>query len=84
MACGRCSTYCEMGIDVRSYAQRGANIVRASCVGCGICASLCPRGVLRLEDGASPRDRFPGADRPVSDLLGALGKGSPPSDRNEQ
>ncbi len=52
ISCGNCSTYCEMGIDVRSYAQRGQNIVRASCVGCGICATVCPRGVLRLENGS--------------------------------
>ena len=51
ISCGNCSTYCEMGIDVRSYAQRGQNIVRASCVGCGICAAVCPRGVLKLENG---------------------------------
>ena len=48
-----------MGIDVRSYAQRGENIVRASCVGCGICASVCPRGVLKLEnDGTNVLDRL--------------------------
>ena len=40
-----------MGIDVRAYAQRGQNIVRASCVGCGVCAAVCPRGVLSLENG---------------------------------
>ena len=51
ISCGNCSTYCEMGIDVRSYAQRGQNIVRSSCVGCGVCAAVCPRGVLRLENG---------------------------------
>ncbi|MBI3258194.1 MAG: 4Fe-4S binding protein [Ignavibacteriae bacterium] len=51
ISCGNCSTYCEMGIDVRSYAQRGENIVRASCVGCGVCSSVCPRGVLNLENG---------------------------------
>ncbi len=51
ISCGNCSTFCEMGIDVRSYAQKGQNIVRASCVGCGICASVCPRGVLKLENG---------------------------------
>ena len=39
-----------MGIDVRAYAQKGQNIVRASCVGCGICAAVCPRGVLKLEN----------------------------------
>lgn len=52
ISCGNCSTYCEMGIDVRSYAQKGQNIVRASCVGCGICSTVCPRGVLKLENGA--------------------------------
>ncbi len=39
-----------MGIDVRSYAQKGQDIVRSSCVGCGICSAVCPRGVLRLEN----------------------------------
>jgi Pyruvate/2-oxoacid:ferredoxin oxidoreductase delta subunit len=52
ISCGNCSTYCEMGIDVRSYAQRGQDILRASCVGCGVCAAVCPRGVLRLENSA--------------------------------
>jgi Pyruvate/2-oxoacid:ferredoxin oxidoreductase delta subunit/cytochrome c oxidase subunit IV len=50
ISCGNCSAYCEMGIDVKSYAQRGADIKRASCVGCGICSAVCPRGVLRLEN----------------------------------
>ncbi len=52
ISCGNCSTYCEMGIDVRSYAQKGQDIVRSSCVGCGVCAAVCPRGVLRLENGS--------------------------------
>jgi polyferredoxin len=52
ISCGNCSTYCEMGIDVRSYAEKGENIVRSSCVGCGICAAVCPRGVLKLENGS--------------------------------
>ena len=50
ISCGNCSTYCEQGIDVRSYAQKGQNIVRSSCVGCGICSEVCPRGVLKLEN----------------------------------
>ncbi len=49
ISCGQCSNHCEMGIDVKSYAQRGEDIVRASCVGCGICSAVCPRDVLNLE-----------------------------------
>jgi ferredoxin len=52
ISCGNCSSACEMGIDVKSYAQKGQDIVRASCVGCGICSAVCPRGVLRLENGS--------------------------------
>lgn len=52
IACGNCSTYCEMGIDVRAYAMANRDVKRASCVGCGMCAHLCPRGVLKLETRA--------------------------------
>jgi polyferredoxin len=54
ISCGNCSTYCEMGIDVRSYAQNNESFTRASCVGCGMCAHVCPRGVLRLENATRP------------------------------
>ena len=50
ISCGNCTTYCEMGIDVRSYAQTNQSFTRAACVGCGMCAHVCPRGVLRLEN----------------------------------
>lgn len=65
ISCGNCSTYCEMGIDVRSYAQKGENIVRSSCVGCGICSAVCPRGVLKLEN-----DSMNGRINPNEILLG--------------
>lgn len=55
ISCGNCSTYCEMGIDVRAYASRNESFTRASCVGCGMCAHVCPRGVLKLE--LAPRDQ---------------------------
>jgi polyferredoxin len=49
ISCGNCSTYCEMGIDVRAYAMANQDVRRAACVGCGMCAHVCPRGVLKLE-----------------------------------
>jgi len=54
-----------MGIDVRSYAQKGENIVRSSCVGCGVCSAVCPRGVLKLEN-----DSLEGRINPTDVLLG--------------
>jgi len=71
MSCGNCSTYCEMGIDVRSYAQKGLNIIRASCVGCGVCSAVCPSGVLKLE-GGSFKDRYKGADNPVQAFIDSI------------
>ena len=57
ISCGNCSTYCEMGIDVRAYAMANQDVKRAACVGCGMCAHVCPRGVLKLENKP---DRFRG------------------------
>ena len=65
ISCGNCSTYCEMGIDVRWYAQRGQNINRASCVGCGICSTVCPRGVLNLENGPL-KGKYNNPNNPIS------------------
>lgn len=64
ISCGNCTTYCEMGIDVRSYAQSNESFTRAACVGCGMCAHVCPRGVLKLENapkhqGDKKRQRLP-------------------------
>lgn len=84
MSCGNCSTYCEMGIDVRSYAERGENIVRASCVGCGICSAVCPRGVLKLENGTTHADRFYGSDRPLDVFLTHLRSPDVPFERPRQ
>ncbi|PKH49724.1 FeS-binding protein [Tenacibaculum sp. Bg11-29] len=74
ISCGNCSTYCEQGIDVRSYAQKGENIVRSSCVGCGICSAVCPRGVLKLENGPekgriNPTDVLLGNDVNLMELV---------------
>lgn len=82
MSCGNCTTYCEMGIDVRSYAERGENIVRASCVGCGVCSAVCPRGVLKLESGKTHKDRYPGSDRPFTAFGKALQEAKVYSDKD--
>ena len=42
-----------MGIDVRQYAMANLDVKRAACVGCGMCAHVCPRGVLKLENKAT-------------------------------
>jgi len=34
----------------RSWCRFGC--VRSSCVGCGVCSAVCPRGVLKLENGS--------------------------------
>ena len=47
-------------------------IVRASCVGCGVCSAVCPRGVLKLENGPTHGDRYAGSDRPVEAFKRAL------------
>jgi formate hydrogenlyase subunit 6/NADH:ubiquinone oxidoreductase subunit I len=39
-----------MGIDVRQYAMSKTDVKRAACLGCGMCAHVCPRGVLKLEN----------------------------------
>jgi ferredoxin-type protein NapH len=57
ISCGNCTTYCEMGIDVRAYAANNQSFTRASCVGCGMCAHVCPRGVLKLEN--APGEALP-------------------------
>lgn len=71
ISCGNCSTYCEMGIDVRWYAQQGEPIIRSSCVGCGICAHVCPRGVLKLENGPV-ENRYKGTTLIQRDSVGFL------------
>ena len=68
ISCGNCSTYCEMGIDVRSYAQSNQSFKRASCVGCGMCAHVCPRGVLKLENAPQHQADKERVRLPIVDL----------------
>jgi thioredoxin reductase/polyferredoxin len=48
IACGECTRYCQVGIDVMRFAlkQEEITIVNSSCIGCGICVTVCPMDVL--------------------------------------
>jgi thioredoxin reductase/ferredoxin len=58
ISCGECTRYCQMGIDVRSFAQRQLALSNytTSCIFCGICVTVCPVDVLHVE-------RLPGGTR---------------------
>ncbi|MCW5963659.1 MAG: NAD(P)-binding domain-containing protein [Bryobacterales bacterium] len=48
IACGECTRYCQVGIDVMRFAmkQEVLNNDNSSCIGCGICVTVCPMDVL--------------------------------------
>jgi polyferredoxin len=48
IACGECSRYCQVGIDVMQFAlkQETLDNGNSSCIGCGICVTVCPMDVL--------------------------------------
>jgi polyferredoxin len=48
IACNECSRNCQVGIDVMNYAlkQEVLDNKTSSCIGCGICVSVCPMDVL--------------------------------------
>lgn len=47
--CGVCGYNCPVGIDVRSFARRGADVSDPRCIACSNCINVCPRGTLRWE-----------------------------------
>jgi polyferredoxin len=50
IACGMCSRFCEVGVDVMKFAVKGEafGMWNSSCIGCGICIHVCPTDVLRF------------------------------------
>ena len=52
IACGECSRNCQVGIDVMNYAlkQEDLNNYNSSCIGCGICVTVCPMDVLSFRE----------------------------------
>jgi polyferredoxin len=51
IGCMECSRNCQVGIDVMSYAlkQEPLDNGTSSCIGCGICVSVCPMDVLSFD-----------------------------------
>ncbi len=51
ISCGECTRYCQMGIDVRAFAQREQPLSNrtTTCIFCGICVTVCPVDVLHVE-----------------------------------
>jgi len=52
ITCGECSRYCEVGIDVMSFAknQNPFSNENTSCIHCGICVTVCPMDVLSFDN----------------------------------
>lgn len=52
IACGECSRYCLVGIDVMKFAlkQDEFSNKNTSCIGCGICITACPMDCLKFGD----------------------------------
>ena len=48
IACNECSRNCQVGIDVMDYAlkQKTLDNATSSCIGCGVCISVCPMDTL--------------------------------------
>ena len=48
ISCYECSRNCQVGIDVMSYAlkQEVLDNETSSCIGCGICVTVCPMDTL--------------------------------------
>jgi NosR/NirI family nitrous oxide reductase transcriptional regulator len=57
IACLECTRNCQVGIDVMSYALKQEPITNAnsSCIGCGICVTVCPMEVLSFSRLAAPQ-----------------------------
>lgn len=55
IACNECSRNCQVGIDVMQYAlkQEPLDNETSSCIGCGICVTVCPMDTL--EFGVAPK-----------------------------
>jgi len=63
ISCNLCTSVCHQGIDVMSFANRGAPMEDPECVRCSACVQTCPTGVLSFgrvdrDGGVAARDRW--------------------------
>ncbi len=60
IACNECSRNCQVGIDVMAYAlkQDVLDNETSSCIGCGICVTVCPMDVLSFSPGKQEKGRL--------------------------
>jgi len=51
ISCTMCSRYCQVGVDVMSFAKNQAAFDNANsaCIQCGICIDVCPMSVLEFD-----------------------------------
>jgi len=64
ISCSVCTAVCHQGIDVMSFANKGAPMADPQCVRCSACVQSCPTGVLSF-------GRYGGNGLPVLDRLPA-------------
>jgi thioredoxin reductase/polyferredoxin len=56
IACNECSRNCQVGIDVMRYALKQETLDNAtsSCIGCGVCVTVCPMDTLSFSRDGEP------------------------------
>ena len=76
IACGECSRNCQVGIPVMQYAlkQELLDNTTSSCIGCGICVSVCPMDTLSFGREAPSHGAGHGPAKTYGKLLPVLGQ----------
>ena len=78
IGCTECSRNCQVGIDVMSFALKQDSITNAnsSCIGCGICVSVCPMDTLSFGSGVGRGPLVQIQSAPGSGIAGGQGRTS--------